>query len=149
MALNNIFRCTDTNQFIEYHKINSVLFFANDNKIYAMTGCLSKCDKYVYDIQSEGAPDKNDDDDENTLTIRLTIYSGEYEEREQVHKMNNLRYCKMFMSIFLQYIVYDSNAFIADAGGYLGLLLGQSIFGFYEIVTKWIEHNGNLCRGKQ
>ena len=35
----------------------------------------------------------------------------------------------------LQYIIYDWNNFVADVGGYLGLLLGQSVYGMYEILT--------------
>ena len=34
----------------------------------------------------------------------------------------------------LQYYIYDQNSFIADVGGYLGLLLGQSIYGIYEVL---------------
>ena len=37
---------------------------------------------------------------------------------------------------FEQYIIYDSNQLIADVGGYLGLLLGHSIFSLYKhIIT--------------
>ena len=39
----------------------------------------------------------------------------------------------------IQYIVYDFDAFIADVGGYLGLLLGQSIYGIYEIIANWLR----------
>ena len=38
-----------------------------------------------------------------------------------------------------QYEVYDFDAFIADVGGFLGLLLGQSIFGIYEIIINWLR----------
>ncbi len=31
--------------------------------------------------------------------------------------------------------MYDTNAFIADVGGYLGLLLGQSIIAIFDIVV--------------
>ena len=31
-----------------------------------------------------------------------------------------------------QYIIYDGNELIADVGGYLGLLLGHSIFSLYK-----------------
>ena len=31
-----------------------------------------------------------------------------------------------------QYFIYDGNALIADIGGYLGLLLGLSIFGIFN-----------------
>ena len=41
----------------------------------------------------------------------------------------------------LQYIIYDWNDFVADVGGYLGLLLGQSAYGMYEILTNWCRYN--------
>ena len=31
-----------------------------------------------------------------------------------------------------QYFIYDGNALIADIGGYLGLLLGLSLFGIFN-----------------
>ena len=42
--------------------------------------------------------------------------------------------------IDLQYKIYDTNGFIADVGGYLGLLLGQSIYGLYEVVSNWLGY---------
>ena len=52
-----------------------------------------------------------------------------------------------------QYFIYDGNALIADIGGYLGLLLGLSIFGIFntfressagakKVVQKWFS-SGN------
>ena len=49
-----------------------------------------------------------------------------------------------------QYFIYDVNALIADIGGYLGLLLGFSIFGIFnsfmessagakKVVQKWFS----------
>ena len=32
------------------------------------------------------------------------------------------------------------NAFIADVGGYMGLLLGQSLYGIYELLTIWLGY---------
>lgn len=37
-----------------------------------------------------------------------------------------------------EYLTYDINSFIADVGGYLGLLLGHSLFSIYEWLMKWI-----------
>ena len=39
----------------------------------------------------------------------------------------------------LQYMVYDWNDLVADIGGYLGLLLGQSIYGILELLTLWLR----------
>ena len=46
----------------------------------------------------------------------------------------------MTEGIPFQYIIYDIDAFTADVGGYLGLLLGQSIYGLYDMVTKWLVY---------
>ena len=37
-----------------------------------------------------------------------------------------------------EYYVYDTSNFLADIGGYLGLLLGHSILSIYSISVKWI-----------
>ena len=39
----------------------------------------------------------------------------------------------------LQYIIYDWNSLLADIGGYLGLLVGQSIFGMYQLFAGWMN----------
>ena len=35
-----------------------------------------------------------------------------------------------------QYVIYDSSSFFADVGGYLGLLLGHSLFSVYTMVEE-------------
>ena len=60
---------------------------ANDNKIYEMTGCLSKCEKFVYNAEAKGsmmAEEAESAEQNNTLSIALMLVKGEYEEREQV-----------------------------------------------------------------
>lgn len=42
--------------------------------------------------------------------------------------------------VFLfQYVIYDHNDFIADAGGYLGLLIGHSMFSIYVMAEEWMR----------
>ena len=38
-----------------------------------------------------------------------------------------------------QYIIYDPNSFVADVGGYLGLLLGHSVLSIYKVVAAWAK----------
>ena len=40
-----------------------------------------------------------------------------------------------------QYIIYDWNSLLADLGGYLGLLVGQSIFDMYQLMAGWMNWN--------
>ena len=41
-------------------------------------------------------------------------------------------------SIF-QYYVYDVDSLIADIGGFLGLLIGQSLYGLYDGLTSRLK----------
>ena len=41
-------------------------------------------------------------------------------------------------SVREEYIVYDMSNFIADVGGYLGLLMGHSILSIYYLSTGWL-----------
>ena len=45
----------------------------------------------------------------------------------------------MSSPLLLQYVVYDHDSFIADVGGFLGLLLGHSIFSVYATTYDVIE----------
>ena len=38
-----------------------------------------------------------------------------------------------------QYLIYDETHFIADFGGYLGLLLGSSLLSLYDKVKRWLK----------
>ena len=48
----------------------------------------------------------------------------------------------------LQYYIYDQNSFIADVGGYLGLLLGQSIYGIYEVLSAVFHKTATYLKPK-
>ncbi len=37
-----------------------------------------------------------------------------------------------------QYVIYDYNSFVADVGGYLGLLLGHSLMGMATTGFVWV-----------
>ena len=44
-------------------------------------------------------------------------------------------------------MVYDWNDLVADIGGYLGLLLGQSVYGIFELLTLWLRRRESFkCR---
>ena len=53
-----------------------------------------------------------------------------------------------------QFFVYDSNAVIADVGGYMGLLLGHSLLGMYKyfagrasrVAKAWFRHKKTKSR---
>ena len=41
-------------------------------------------------------------------------------------------------------MVYDFNDLVADVGGYLGLLLGQSAYGIFAILTQWMGRRKSI-----
>jgi hypothetical protein len=49
----------------------------------------------------------------------------------------------------LQYVIYDYDSFIADIGGYLGLLLGQSVFSVYVYVAGWRKKKICCCKKRK
>ncbi len=43
-----------------------------------------------------------------------------------------------------EYIIYDFDSFIADVGGFLGLLLGHSLLSIYQSMHEW-NKKGKMC----
>ena len=48
-----------------------------------------------------------------------------------------------------QYLTYDGKSFVADFGGYLGLLLGSSLLTFYDLFKRWATTLINWAKKKQ
>ena len=73
---------------MKYNDLSMKLYQSDENDIFELTGCLSTCDKYEYDVQPETALQKLDtetaENGEPNL-LRLTFYylSGRHEVREQ------------------------------------------------------------------
>ena len=102
-----------------YNKIteNKYKKFSEANLVN-LTGCLPSCDRFeisldeTKDIHTWPHPDP-------TMMLVFQFEDGTYDVREE-------------------YIVYDTSNFIADVGGYLGLLMGHSILSIYYLCTGWL-----------
>ena len=67
---------------------------------------------------------------------KLETYSTGAEEKENLLKLGfKLPHGRYYVK--QQYYLHDSSTFIADVGGYLGLLLGHSALG---IIYMMVEH---------
>ena len=65
------------------------------------------------------------------MGLHFRILSSKHEVREHYH-------------------IYDTNSFFADFGGFLGLLLGHSLFGMYCLGEEWIFARLKVvCRSKK
>ena len=87
------------------------------------TGCLPSCDRYETAMESTSGDGKygNTWQVDNNPTMKLVF--GFEDESYNVRE---------------EYIVYDTSNFIADVGGYLGLLLGHSILSIYYLSIDWL-----------
>ena len=47
-----------------------------------------------------------------------------------------------------QFYIYSTSNLIADFGGYLGLLLGYSLLGFYDTLADFFEYTRKMCKEK-
>ncbi len=115
--------CTTTEQYAGWRNISVRITNApSENEIYAMTGCLPSCERTEYVLESlEDVSAKLGNRVNNVLGVspgsrifwlRFYFKSGKYGIKEE-------------------YLVYDENSFIADVGGYLGLLLGHSLYSMF------------------
>ena len=110
--------CTTKFQLLHLQNISLKLSGSYDNEIYVMTGCLSSCKKDFYNIDAEPMTCEKSQKDE--LVLQLRINDRSYEERKQ-------------------YYIYETDSFIADVGGYMGLLLGCSIWSLCNEVKAFMK----------
>lgn len=97
------------------------------NKIYETTGCLASCERYEFGKMEATLTEKSSDPVKD-LHIMFLIRSGSYEEKEE-------------------YLLYDTNSFIADVGGFMGLCLGLSLFSLYnEVVDLVVRFKARICK---
>ena len=120
--------CETKQQFKDYVKLSKKLQYADEAKVYGITGCLSSCEKDKFEI---ALTDRHDvtrkskryqkiynvsvgpDKGINTLDLFISIHDSSYTEEEQ-------------------YYIYDWNSFVADVGGYMGLIIGCSFLSLYD-----------------
>ena len=111
--------CTTKDQLRHFDRISGELLGSNDHDVYTMTGCSPLCDRNVYSIYADPMTCW-DDYNYNEFQLLMRITDRAYEERTQ-------------------YIIYDTDSFIADVGGYMGLLLGYSIMSLYVEIESLLK----------
>ena len=117
-----------------------IQYAVNDTQIYQLTGCMSSCDKYHFSTHPRSDL-KFYHSNISSLMISFMIPNGHNEVKEQVNSIISTSFTEndaIKQQNKFQYWLYDFDSFIADVGGYLGLLLGQSIFGAHQILSEWL-----------
>lgn len=83
------------------------------------TGCAGSCGRFAFQTRELSQTELAVEGWEGLIMVDLLIISGSYDVKEQ-------------------YVVYDFSSLVADIGGYLGLLLGQSLLTSYDAIAKMI-----------
>ena len=98
-------------------------------EIYQTTGCMPSCKRQQIQLETEQEIKRHEMNANDAKVLFMFQY------RDGMYNLNE------------EYLVYNYNNFIADIGGYLGLLLGHSILSVYSMsadrITKPIRTIGN------
>ena len=116
--------CNSTSQLQKFAFLSGKLQYATASDIYDMTGCLSACEKDKFDIRTSQMIKKSFQKPNPTGRVTLTVHIS----------MSDTSYVQE-----QEYIIYDVNSFIADVGGYMGLLLGCSILSLFDEVESVVK----------
>ena len=98
----------------------------NEREIFEITGCMPGCSKSKFEIVTRWE-DNMRDNGKNVANLRFVYPQGEYNLAEE-------------------YYIYNWGSFIADVGGYLGLLLGYSVLSMYHRFTKWVADSKQMSK---
>ena len=122
--------CQSASQLRAFANISGMLQYGTAASIYNMTGCLSACENSRFDLRVNQIVEKNVQPHikQNLIQIRLSVTDTSYAKEEE-------------------YIIYDSNSFIADFGGYMGLLLGSSILSLFDVLEDLARNGLKKFRG--
>ena len=113
--------CKSGLQLQHLAKILRDLMHADDKTIYELTGCQAACERHEY---HEFEYHRND------MVWRMCQGGNKSCDLELGLEMNDRSYEEK-----RQYVVYDFNSFVADVGGFMGLLLGFSMLSIYDELT--------------
>ena len=113
--------CNKKSQLDNLAEITRVLQNADENEIYEMTGCLSSCEKDHFAVSAVPLEKKfQGSSDICEIHAKFHIIDRSFEEKEQ-------------------YVIYDTDSFFADIGGYMGLLLGSSFISLYNEIEYFLR----------
>ena len=106
--------CNSYSQLKHLVRISRELSKMDANGMYKTTGCMPSCERDTYKVSADLAEVRGSlARGQKYVKLYLYFKDGLFEEREQ-------------------YLLYDWDSFIADVGGFLGLLLGWSMYSLYQ-----------------
>ena len=105
--------CDNSNhsKVVEFYHIWGRLITLDEVEIYRDIGCMRKCQRMEW--RAKTVYENQEQSEKPMLFLKFFYGNGRYFVNEQ-------------------YYTYGPNSFVADFGGYLGLLLGHSILSVFD-----------------
>ena len=101
----------------------------DEREIFEMTGCMPGCSKSEIKVVTRYEHKQRQDDGKKVVHLQFVYPRGEYDLIEE-------------------YYIYNWGSFIADVGGYLGLLLGSSLLSMYYTMIPMLINQMKLLTKK-
>ena len=130
--------CNNSSKNVEFREIWSRLETMDEVEIYRDIRCMRKCQRMEWKAKTIYA---NQEKYENHENLEKQDKSDNQEKPDNQEMPENqdksILSLKLFYNTGLyhikeQYYTYGLNSFVADFGGYLGLLLGHSILSAFD-----------------
>lgn len=122
--------CETPAQYDHFLSIFNWLQTSNEGEIATATGCLPPCRRSEF----------------STEEIASTISDiGFWGKGKQQPSEIEMYFASGRFQVRKQYLTYDSHNLVADIGGYLGLLLGHSVFGVVQAAEALWDAKGKAC----
>ena len=120
-ALDHGSMCQYPEEYDTYVKLYSEVMNFDSGSISSVANCTPSCKRTGYSMK------------------HVMTYEKKWENKWQNSTTIHFYFGKDRFTVKRQYYTYDFQNFLADFGGYLGLLLGYSILGFYDTLVKLVK----------
>ena len=120
-------KCTTKKQLQALANLTKQFQRADENDIYELTGCLPSCTGNRFSLTVDPLQSEIEIQSQCQMHLEFIMVDSSYKEEEQ-------------------YVIYDVDSFIADVGGFMGLLLGSSLLSLYMAMEACVRKllNGSL-----
>ena len=118
MANNSRKFCTKL-QLGAINEENNIIQDLSEADLANLTTCLPRCSRDEMSLRETPRMSSYYNGPNPKMKLSFLFHDGSFDVREE-------------------YLVYELSNLIADVGGYMGLLAGQSILGIYYLSTYWL-----------
>ena len=118
--------CSKSSEYMQYRNLTNILDAASKISYWKIIGCIPRC-KY-------------------TKYVLGPLYDSNFDQLKYLFNQSDganneffLVFIKSEIDIIKRIWIYDFNNLLADIGGFLGLLLGASIYTFADVLVASVE----------